>query len=316
VSVKSSLFAPSPPTVAVELARRRVTVVEVGRGRTAPVVGYASESLPEDAVTPALTGVNIADVQGVGATLRRALERAGIRASSRAALIVPDSIARVSLLTMQQVPARAADVEQLIRWQLKKATPFPIDEAQVSWFVAHRDQAAVTLEVTVTRRDVVAQYEAVAAAAGLQPGLVDLASFNVMNAVIGAGGAPASDWLLVALAPEATSLAIGRGTDLMFYRHRAAVDDEPLSALVHQMAMYHEDRLGGGRFSRVWLCGAGIGPGAETARREIGGGLGVPVEAVDIRPAVDLGPRIGASADVLDALAAPVGVLLRDRKAG
>ena len=61
--------------------------------------------------------------------------------------------------------------------------------------------------------------------------------------------------------------------------------------------------------------GGGVGRGAEQARSEIQKLLGVPVESVDIRGVADLGGRISATADVLDALAAPVGVLLRDRKA-
>jgi hypothetical protein len=78
--------------------------------------------------------------------------------------------------------------------------------------------------------------------------------------------------------------------------------------------MYHEDRLGGTRFAHVWLCGAGAGRESEQAKVEIQKHLGVPVESVDVRAAAELGGRINASADVLDALAAPVGVLLRDRK--
>jgi type IV pilus assembly protein PilM len=229
--------------------------------------------------------------------------------------VIPDNAARVSLLPFEQLPAKAQDVDQLIRWKLKKSTPFPIEEAQVSWFIAHRTNAGPVIAATVARRDVVNQYEAVATGAGLHAGIVDLASFNVMNAVIGAGAAPASDWLLVTMAPEATTLAIGRGDNLMFYRHRPAVEDEGLGALVHQTAMFHEDRLGGTRFSRVWLCGAGVGPSADQARREIRESLGVAVEVVDVRAASEIGSRINASTDVLDALAAPVGVLLRDRKA-
>ena len=313
---KSSFFAPTPPTVAVEMASKRLTVIEVGRGaRGLSIVGYASESLPEEAIVPALTGVNIANVAAVADALRRALERAGIRAASRAALIVPDTVARVSLLPFELLPTRAADVEQLVRWQVKKATPFPIEDALVSWLPAHTTSAGPVIAATVARRDVLAQYEAVTAAVGMHAGIVDLASFNVMNAVIGSGAAPASDWLLVAMAPEATTLAIGRGADLMFYRHRAAVEAETMSALVHQTAMYHEDRLGGSRFSRVYLCGGGVGQTAEQARRDISARLNVPAEVVDVRAAAELGARMSASTDVLDALAAPVGVLLRDRKA-
>ena len=86
--------------------------------------------------------------------------------------------------------------------------------------------------------------------------------------------------------------------------------------LVHQTAMYHEDRLGGTRFARVWLCGSSfMQDGAEEARREIADRLEVPAEAVDIRPAAALRDRVTVPLDVLDALAAPVGMLLRERKA-
>ena len=144
----------------------------------------------------------------------------------------------------------------------------------------------------------------------MHAGIVDLASFNVMNAVIGAGAAPrrrlaARD----AWRPKATTLAICAATNLMFYRHRAAVDEEPLSALVHQTAMYHEDRLGGTRFSRVWLCGRRhAGRAAEQARRDIARSARVAGRRRwTCAPRGEFGDDGSPSADVLDALAAPVG---------
>lgn len=313
---QSSLFAPPAPSVAIELASRRVTVIEVGRGsKGVSVVGYASEPLPADAIVPSATAINIANKPVVVEALKRAMERAGVRSAKKAALVVPDTIARVTLLTFENLPAKAADVDKLIRWQVKKGTPYPIEDAQVSWGHAHRTDAGQVIAATVAKRDIVAEYESIANAAGIHAGLVDLASLNVMNAVIGANGASPTDWLLVTMAPEATTLAIGRGSDLMFYRTRTAVDEEPLSVLVHQTAMYHADRLGGTKFSRVWLSGGGLGRDAEQVRVEINTRLGVPVEAVDVRAAAELGGRVGASSDILDAIAAPLGILLRDRKA-
>ena len=308
---RSSSFAPAPPSLAIEIASRRVTVVQVGRSSGGPTIAaHATEAIPPGAVVPALTGTNIADVAAVADPLKRALDRAGLRSARRAALLVPDGAARISLLTFEKVPAKAADFDQLVRWQLKKATPFPIEEAQVSYFPAHASSGHATFAAVAARRDVIAQYESVADAAGIHAGLVDLSSFNVMNAVMAAGAAANDDWLVVCLAPEGTTLAILRGTQLMFYRHRPSVDAEPLSALVHQTAMYHEDRLGGRKFGRVWLSGAA----SEQARREISERLGVRAEPVDVRPAASL--RDGAaSAEVLETLAAPVGVLLRERKA-
>jgi Tfp pilus assembly PilM family ATPase len=311
--VTQPFLAAVPPSVAIEIAGRRVSVAGIARaGGRIVVSGGAAEPLPDGAVVPALSGVNIASPDVVAEVLGRALERAGLGGTTRAALVVPDSIARVSLIPLEQIPARQADLDQLIRWQLRKSTPFPLEDAQVSQFVAAAHGKGGTVAAVVARRDVVAQYETVASRLGMHAGVVDLASFNVINAIV-AAGAPAGDWLLVHLAAEATTLAIVRGDALMFYRHRTAVDEEPLRSLVHQTAMYHEDRLGGGGFAGVWVSGAG-GTDAD-ATREIADRLGVPAQSVDFRPIAPFAHDLESTAALLDALAAPVGVLVRDRAA-
>ncbi len=98
----------------------------------------------------------------------------------------------------------------------------------------------------------------------------------------------------------------------MFYRHRTAVDEEPLGALVHQTAMYHEDRLGGGGFARVWLSGGGAT--TDAARAEVSARLNVSVGTFDIASAAGVRDR-GGPTDLADTLAAPVGILIRERAA-
>ncbi len=307
----------SPPSVAIEIAAGRVTVAEVaGSGAGLTVSAYASEALPDEAVTPTHSGVNVPDAGVVTTAIRRACEKAGIRVPKRAALIVPDSAARVSILTFEALPARQADIEQLVRWQIKKSTPFPVEDAQISAAVTHRDAGSTTVAAVAAQRDVIAQYEMPVTALGTHVGLVDVASVNVLNAVLANGTATQGDWLLVCLAREATSLAIVRQGSLMFYRHRSNVGDEPLSALVHQTAMYHEDRLGGQKFARVWVAGSAWVPGGGDAmRREISARLGVQADAVDVRASVSLGDRVTPGAEALDALAAPLGILVRERRA-
>jgi Tfp pilus assembly PilM family ATPase len=304
-------LTPIPPSVAIEVAARRVTVVEVAAGG-GTVTAYAGEGLPEGAVVPALTGVNVAEPDLVRTAIKRALERAGLTATRRAALVVPDSVARVSLLTFDQLPPRAQDLEQLVMWQLRKSAPFPVEEALVSHFPAATDGGRHSVAAVMARRDVLAQYEALATGLGIHAGIVDLASFNVMNAILSATAPDGRDWLVVHVAAEATTLAILRGSSLMFYRHRPSADDEPLGSLVHQTAMYHEDRLGGGGFGRVWLSGAGVR--GDEARRQISSRLDSPLEVVDVRPVTTVEGLESPSPDVLDALAAPVGVLVRDRR--
>jgi type IV pilus assembly protein PilM len=299
-----------------------VTAVRLdGASAPAAVTGFAVEPLPQGAVVPALNAPNITDRAAVAEALARAVERAGGR--GRAALVVPDTVAKVSLLRFERVPSRTADLLELIRWQLRKAVPFRVEDAQVTWFAgAPTAGAGREFVVSVARRDVVQEYEAVALAAGLQPGIVDLATFNLVNAVLAAGTPPSGDWLLVHVASDYLTLAVLRGDAVIFYRHRGADDESSLADVVHQTAMYYEDRLKGAGFSKVVLAGAGRSAGHDAAgasgadtepiRRELEQRLRSTVELVDPRPGVTLTDRISASPIMLDQIAPAVGLLLRE----
>jgi type IV pilus assembly protein PilM len=306
-AARSSFLKVQPPAIAVEFAADRVAIVSVEHGAGGAVVtGHGVERLPPGVLAPQLNARNVQDANGAGEALRRVMERAGVR-GTRAALVVPDSVARVSIVSFETVPASAADLEQLIRWQVRKSVPFAIDTAQVSWERGPGNDFIVT----VARRDVIEEYEAVCARAGLHAGVVDIATFNLINTVL-AGGAPDGDWMLVHLTAGDASIAIVRGSDLIFFRNKTTAQDESVEDLVHQTAMYHEDRLGGGRFARVVVCGLSGASASAEARRNIEARFGVPVEPVDPRGAASLRDRIAAAPDLLEALAAPVGVLMRE----
>lgn len=315
-----SLRRASPPDVAIELASRRVAAAAIEyRGRQPVVAAHASEPLPPGALVPALAARNIVDRDAVGLALARVLERIGAR-PRRVGLVVPDLVARVSLVKFEKVPARAQDLDQLVRWQVKKSAPFPLEEAQVSYVPGWRAPDGREFVVAVARRDVVGEYESLCATAGAHAGLVDLATFNIANAVIaGSGGSVTAetDQLLVNVAPEYASIAILRGAELIVFRSRGADADGTLADLVHQTAMYYEDRLKGAGFARVVLAGAAAA-GSDAEMDELRCGLeerlGAAVELVDPRGAAAIADRIGASAPLLDTLAPLVGLLVRGRE--
>jgi type IV pilus assembly protein PilM len=308
-------FASPWPSVCVEFASRRVTVVAVSRrGQPAVVTSYASEPLPEGALVPALNATNVHDRAAVAAALRRALDRAGVQ-PRRVGVILPDTVAKVSLIRFDKVPSRAADLDHLIEWQVRKAAPFRLEDAQL----VHTPGAAIGEDgrefvVTLARRDVVEEYERACADVGAHAGLVDLATFNLVNAVlVSSRGGIAGDWLLVHWTPEYSTLALVRGADLIVFRSRPNEGEEGLADLVHQTAMYHEDRLGGGGIPRVILAGAAAA-GAERAehmRQSVQARIGAPIESIDPRGAATLRDRISASQELLDTLAPPLGLLLR-----
>jgi Tfp pilus assembly PilM family ATPase len=308
-----------PPSAALEIDARRVTAAVVStRGGSHVLSSHASESLPAGAVEPALNAVNVHDAAALTATIRSVLDRLSPR-PRRIALVLPDTVAKFSLLRFEKVPAKPQDLDQLIRWQIRKAAPFKIEDAQLAWIpgVALPEGGREYL-VTVARRDLIESYESACVAAGAQPGIIDLASVNLVNAVLALHAERAgADWLLVHVTPDYSTVAIVRNGDIIFVRTRTAERDEGLSDLVHQTAMYHEDRLGGGAFSRIVLAGASsLGPeAAERIRRAVELRVGSPVEALDFRGAVALRDRIAVSPDLLDALAPSIGIILRERVA-
>jgi type IV pilus assembly protein PilM len=267
MSLFASWLASSPPDAAIEIAPEAVSIAVLGSRGSDPVVqAYAVAPLSPGAVVPSLASVNIVDRPAVVQALRAACERAGQR-PRRAALIIPDSAARVSLIRFDQIPARREDLDQLIRWQLKKSSPFPVEEACLTHSAGARSGNGGEFVVVAARRETVREYESVCDEAGIYAGLVDLSTLSVVNLYL-AGGAPAGDWLVVHMRPDYTSIAILRGEDLIFFRNRVEGDQEPLADVVHQTTMYYQDRLEGRGFGRVLVGGSSrLAGGVEMARR-------------------------------------------------
>jgi type IV pilus assembly protein PilM len=311
-------LASPPPGAAIAITPARVTAVSIARQGGALVVsGHATAPLAPGVVDAALNAVNVHDAAALGAAIAGVLERLSPR-PKRVGLVLPDTVAKVSLVRFENVPARAQDLDQLIRWQVRKAAPFRIDDAQVAWIPAHgfADGAREFL-VTLARRDVVESYEKACGAAGAYAGIVDLASFNLINLVLAAGEST-GDWLLVHAAAEYATLAVVRGGDVIFFRNRTAADEGDLADLVHQTAMYHEDRLGGGGFTRIVLAGASA-RGVEQAerwRRQLEERTGTRAELAAFGSAVALRDRIAASPELVDTIAPAVGLIVREHAAG
>jgi type IV pilus assembly protein PilM len=313
-AARAGWFASPPPSAAIEISAANVIAASIGdHGGGRVVTAYASEPLPAGAVEPALNAPNVHNPAALTEALKAVMQKLSAR-SKRIALVLPDSVAKVSLVRFDKVPARAADLDQMVRWQVRKAAPFRLEDAQISWQPGLALGGGREYVVTQARRDVVESYERACDEAGVHAGIIDLASFNQINAVL-AGGAIAGDWLLVHIASDYATLAVVRGGDLVFFRNRATMGEAELADLVHQTAMYHEDRLGGGGFSRVVLAGASVigADHAEHLRRLLEERSGTRVEAIDFRAAASLRDRIAAGPELLDALAPCVGALVRER---
>ena len=313
------LLQTAAPDVALEIDHTHVSAVRLAmRGEQVVIAAHAMEALPAALVVPGLLTPNMSDVPAVAQAIGRVLTQLGGARPSRVSLVLPDTVAKVSLVKLDKVPAKAADLQEIVRWQLKKSSPFPLEQAVLSISPGAKTADGVSEFVVATARtEVVRQYEQACEMAGLHAGLVDLSTFAVINSVLASRSVNASDpsdWLLVHVTDSYLTLAVMRGDALLFFRNRGEDAEGTLADLIHQTAMYYEDRLHGGGFARVLIAGGARLPGgAEMVRRGLEERLGVSVESVDPRAAASLQDRIGASPELLDVLAPLVGMAMRER---
>ena len=295
-----------PPRVAVDIGPARVSAVWMAGSALA---GWAVEPLAPGLVVPSLTAANVTDPAALAATIRRLWDRLGHH-PGRVALTMPDAAAKVSLVRFTDVPARAADLAELVKFQIRKAAPFRIEDSQVSYAAAASTPDGQDYVVVQARRDIVGEYEQACVDAGAVPGIVELASFGLAECALAAGVGTAGDWLLIHAAAEGATIAIYRGRHLVFFRHRSASGDGDLGDLVHQTAMYYQDRLGGSGFSRVVAGGPGAADLAAPVWAGIQDRLGVRAEPVDPDRAVRVSARRELSPDAAEAIAPALGVVL------
>ena len=137
----SGLFQSSPPDLAIEIGAeaspRRGPVAWIRRA----VLGYVVEPLPPGTVVPSLVSPNIPDVTVVAKVLTQVLSRLGGR-SKRAALVVPDTVAKVSLIRFEKVASSQSDLMELVRWQVRKSARSRSNN-RCSYLPAHRPKAAM-----------------------------------------------------------------------------------------------------------------------------------------------------------------------------
>ncbi|MGE0392828.1 MAG: type IV pilus biogenesis protein PilM [Vicinamibacterales bacterium] len=303
-------FAPPTPDATIEITASRVSALALDvRGGRPVVTAVAAEGLHAGAVTPAFATQNVHDATGLSAAIAQVTGRLGTRVR-RVALVIPDGVARVSLVRLEQVPSRREDLAQLIQWQVRKGVPFPADEARVSFVPASTGPAGYEFLATVVRAGVVAEYEQACARAGLHAGIVDTASTAVINLRL-SGPAPAGDWLLVHIREDACAVAVLRGDRVLFFRSRSDDDRLGVGDFVHQAVMYYQDRLEGRGFQAAYLAGGGADAEADAIRREVEDRLGAPATWLDPEAFVTLPPGASSAAAGRDVLTPLAGMALR-----
>jgi hypothetical protein len=157
------------PLVACEIATNYVAAARWTRGLG--LEAFAVEPLPPGAIVPSPVETNVLMVAEVRSAIGRVFSR--LRAKGQvAALLVPDPVVPVFVLHFDVFPRRRSEAEPLLRWRLKKSTPFEAEETIISYMrQAPRDEG-VDVVTALARLRIVREYEHLMQSVGLAPGVV------------------------------------------------------------------------------------------------------------------------------------------------
>jgi type IV pilus assembly protein PilM len=259
---------PSYPPVAVEINHREMVLVRLKRSRGKSFLeAHQARALPEAVVGTSIVRPNLGSPETVVKKVQDLFAASGTR-PGKVSLVLPDNLAKVSLMTLPERPGSRKQLSELIRFRLRRAVPFRLDDAVVSYQLLQGDGKEITVLVALMLRSVIEQYERVFVAAGARPGLVDLCTTNLFNLcrrslVEVSGGS--KDVALLNCSATYFSLLIVRGERLVFYRCKSysvgngdgQAPNGVLAREVNSSLSYYQEKLGGEGIDTIFVRSVG-----------------------------------------------------------
>jgi type IV pilus assembly protein PilM len=248
--------------------------------------------LAPELLLPSLTQPNLANPERFRVACRSALERAGVLDGAPVALVLPDPVARVAIIPAAELAGRPSEMDELLRFRLRKSLPFDVREARVGYVRSPR---------------VLDAYEDVCRSLGLEPGLVELSGLALCRSAFGPGSK--GDRLLVNWDEGyATLLLVREGWPVLARTLTGPMVSSPVEVAreAAQTLVYARERLGSPGLEQVVVRAAGL-LGADAAA-VLEAPLGLVPEMIDPWRALGTADA-GPAAQALAGAAACLGAL-------
>jgi type IV pilus assembly protein PilM len=230
------------PHVAIEISPERVAGARWTR--TGSVDNFTVEPLPPGALIPSAVEANVVNPAALNGAFAKVVGQ--LRAKGEdAALLLPDPVIRVFVQHFDEFPRSAEEAEPMLRWKLKKSVPFEADETVISYMRQPPRDSGVDIVTALARLRIVREYEGLAEASGIYPGVVMSSSLAAISLL---GGDKAT--LLARLSGLSLTTAIVRGSVLCGYRctelpaHSGDVTPQMLLEEIFPVAAYYQDTWG------------------------------------------------------------------------
>jgi type IV pilus assembly protein PilM len=265
---------PKYPPLAVEVERGQLTLVRVkNQRRTKPLLeAFRIQPTPEPGPGTTIFKPNLGTPDELVRQAKELFERSGTK-PGKVALILPDNLAKVSIVSLPERPANRKLLDEMLRFKLRRSVPFKLEEAAISSWGLPGNGPEHHVLVAVMMRTVVEQYEAAFEAAGARPGLVDLCTpslFNLVRDDLAKAVSGGSDAALLNCTRNYFTLLIVRADRVVFYRcktYAGGEEDDPtgrLAVMARELASsfsYYAEKLAGGGVGTVFV--RAVSPGLD-----------------------------------------------------
>jgi type IV pilus assembly protein PilM len=258
---------PAYPPVAVEVDRGQLALVRLRKGGGRPALeAYRVQPMPEHAVGQSIFRPNLGSLDEMAGHVRELFEKSGTK-PGRVSIVLPDNLAKTSIVTLPERPANRRQLDDLLRFKLKRSVPFRLEDAAISSWPLSSTGPGIDMLVSVMLRSVVEQYEAAFEAAGARPGLVDLCTPSVFNLIrhdVRKAAATGGDVAVVNCARTYFTLMIARADRVLFTRCKsyAGGEDDPearMAVLARELASslsYYQEKLSGSGVATAFVRSA------------------------------------------------------------
>jgi type IV pilus assembly protein PilM len=265
----SNIWRDPPPAMAFELSEAGVASVRIGAKTERAFRPLKPGTL---AVSPLRD--NIMDADELAKAVRESASPAPKAKRRDVALIIPDYCTRISVLDFDDFPSDAKEQASLVRFRMKKAVPYDVDSAALSYWPQSTGEKRFDVVVVVAPIEIIARYEAPFRAAGMTPGLVVPSSIAALHLL-----EPSPLMVVAKLTGSVLTVMVTDKGRLRLVRCLELTESSvaEVAADLYPTFVYVEDNLGA-KAEKLELCG--FGGMLEEARLRFAEELGIEVEPV------------------------------------
>jgi type IV pilus assembly protein PilM len=249
---------PTYPPIALEVGDRELTLVRLRHKRGGKPSLEAHESRPMPAVGDdepiSLSRPGFGPVSEISVLVQEMFTKSGTK-PGKISLVLPDNVAKISLLSLPERPPTRKQMDELLRFKLRRSVPFRMDDTLISYQVTAGEGKEVNILVALMHRQVVEQFESVVRIAGARPGLVDLCTPNLLNlcrSQLEELNRDGNDAALLNCAGSYFSLVVVRSGRIIFFRSKnisspceEGAGSSALTRELNHSLAYYQDKLNG-----------------------------------------------------------------------